>query len=654
MKFLNDIVLTGAGADLTAPATVTFSGLSATTETNAVVINSSGVLSKRTLGSNAFNSTGIPTGNAIIDWTASGAGTIHASNYIENVVQTTVSGNAGTVTNGAYTNANQTFSGNNTFNSPIIGDIKIKDTRSSGDVTPANFPTTSASFSFTDDFGGLGSWYSGITMKGWSGNYAAWQLIAEADSSAGDNELYFRTGSASTWGTIRTVAMLDGTQTFTGAKTFTGTVAITGTGRITGIDTVDASTDAASKAYVDGAVIANTDTQDLSISGQTLSLTNGGSVTLPDTNTVYTHPTSAGNKHVPTGGASGQFLKYTSSGTAVWATPSYTTNTNTTYSTATSSTLGLVKIGYTESGKNYPVELSSGKMYVNVPWANTQNNDEEDAAEGTKGVVELATNDEVIEGTDSGKATTSRGVKGAIDGIAVPILGNKTIGGVKTFSSTIVGSVNGNSATTSERTITSGEISNISTNTSKVGITTGSQTIAGSKTFSSPIKGQVIGIASHSGYINKTAAQFASDGTDKVYIGSNNYGWNDSRDTATNLVDVDAPVINQNDQHNGIICPVNLSQVSIMSQVRMNAADGTMQVRVYKMARATGVNTSNLALTQIATASVSTVNGRMTTLDATGSTAVSAGDLIIVGFGKTSGGNGQKPRINFTLTGTTV
>ena len=78
---------------------------------------------------------------------------------------------------------------------------------------------------------------------------------------------------------------LSGTQTFTGAKTFTGTVALTGTGRITGIDTVSASTDAASKAYVDGAVIANTDTQDLSISGQTLSLTNGGSVTLPDTNT---------------------------------------------------------------------------------------------------------------------------------------------------------------------------------------------------------------------------------------------------------------------------------------------------------------------------------------------------------------------------------
>ena len=47
------------------------------------------------------------------------------------------------------------------------------------------------------------------------------------------------------------------------------------------------------------------------------------------------------------------------------------TDTNTTYSTATSSTEGLVKIGFTESGKNYPVELSSGKMFVNVPWTDT-------------------------------------------------------------------------------------------------------------------------------------------------------------------------------------------------------------------------------------------------------------------------------------------
>ena len=36
--------------------------------------------------------------------------------------------------------------------------------------------------------------------------------------------------------------------------------------------------------------------------------------------TAYTHPTSAGNKHIPTGGSAGQVLKYGgSSGTATWA-----------------------------------------------------------------------------------------------------------------------------------------------------------------------------------------------------------------------------------------------------------------------------------------------------------------------------------------------
>lgn len=39
---------------------------------------------------------------------------------------------------------------------------------------------------------------------------------------------------------------------------------------------------------------------------------------------------------------------------------------------ATSTTLGGVKIGYTTTGKNYAVQLDgNGKMYVNVPWANT-------------------------------------------------------------------------------------------------------------------------------------------------------------------------------------------------------------------------------------------------------------------------------------------
>ena len=50
--------------------------------------------------------------------------------------------------------------------------------------------------------------------------------------------------------------------------------------------------------------------------------------------------------------------------------------TNTTYSQATSSTLGLVKIGATGlASKNYAVKLnSSGQMYVAVPWTDTDTN----------------------------------------------------------------------------------------------------------------------------------------------------------------------------------------------------------------------------------------------------------------------------------------
>ena len=39
---------------------------------------------------------------------------------------------------------------------------------------------------------------------------------------------------------------------------------------------------------------------------------------------------------------------------------------------STSATRGGVKVGYTDNGKNYAVELSSEKMYVNVPWTDTQ------------------------------------------------------------------------------------------------------------------------------------------------------------------------------------------------------------------------------------------------------------------------------------------
>ena len=80
---------------------------------------------------------------------------------------------------------------------------------------------------------------------------------------------------------------------------------------------------------------------------------------------LYTFNGSSGKTIDIRPGSNVQFA--TTSGTVVIS------STNTTYSQATSSTLGLVKIGYGENGKNYPVELNgSGQMYVNVPW--TDNN----------------------------------------------------------------------------------------------------------------------------------------------------------------------------------------------------------------------------------------------------------------------------------------
>lgn len=116
-------------------------------------------------------------------------------------------------------------------------------------------------------------------------------------------------------------------------------------------------------------------------------------VNVPWTNTTYSNATtevsglmSTSDKSKLDGITSSadavSFSRFLSSGTKIGTITINGTNTDIyaptagtspTYSQATSSTLGLVKIGYPESGKNYPVELnSSGQMYVNVPW--TDNN----------------------------------------------------------------------------------------------------------------------------------------------------------------------------------------------------------------------------------------------------------------------------------------
>ena len=100
--------------------------------------------------------------------------------------------------------------------------------------------------------------------------------------------------------------------------------------------------------------------------------------TPPTTNTTYSQATSSTLGLVKigaTGLASKNYaVQLNSSGQMYVAVP--WTDTNTTYNAATSSTYGLVKIGATGlASKNYAVQLnSSGQMYVNVPWTDTDTN----------------------------------------------------------------------------------------------------------------------------------------------------------------------------------------------------------------------------------------------------------------------------------------
>lgn len=59
-----------------------------------------------------------------------------------------------------------------------------------------------------------------------------------------------------------------------------------------------------------------------SVSSNTLTITNGDDTTVTFTANNYTHPTTAGNKHIPAGGSSGQILGWSAAGTATWITPS--------------------------------------------------------------------------------------------------------------------------------------------------------------------------------------------------------------------------------------------------------------------------------------------------------------------------------------------
>lgn len=102
-------------------------------------------------------------------------------------------------------------------------------------------------------------------------------------------------------------------------------------------DTLDKITDA-----LWNTVYSNTHTHDNKsvLDGTTASYTTVEKTKLAgiaDGANKYVHPTTSGNKHIPSGGSSGQILRWSADGTAVWG-----ADNNTTYSDATQSAHGLM------------------------------------------------------------------------------------------------------------------------------------------------------------------------------------------------------------------------------------------------------------------------------------------------------------------------
>jgi trimeric autotransporter adhesin len=153
---------------------------------------------------------------------------------------------------------------------------------------------------------------------------------------------------------------------------WSATTGVTGNGFnfINSIDgtaaTISSTGEAVFSGTVTGSNLSGTNTGDNAgvTSVATSGAITGGTIT--GTGTI-SHSAAAGNKHIPTGGAAGQFLKYSASGTAVWATPSYALNDITDMvATADSQSIGVGYAALTNddgsSNKNTAMGYMAGHL----------------------------------------------------------------------------------------------------------------------------------------------------------------------------------------------------------------------------------------------------------------------------------------------------
>lgn len=94
--------------------------------------------------------------------------------------------------------------GTSTQSSTPTSGIHVHDVRSA-EITPDSFGDQSVNFYFDQILPNDGTWYSVMHMKGWSGDYAAWELAGNAHNTLNDHTLRYRQGRGNEWYDWQTV-----------------------------------------------------------------------------------------------------------------------------------------------------------------------------------------------------------------------------------------------------------------------------------------------------------------------------------------------------------------------------------------------------------------------------------------------------------------
>lgn len=107
---------------------------------------------------------------------------------------------------------------------------------------------------------------------------------------------------------------------------------------------------------------------------------------------------------------------------------------------ATSSTYGGIQIGYTTEDKNYAVQLSHGKAYVNVPWTDTNTNYYPTSFAWTNGTTAGPTGS--LTGSEMSAVSFGAIPSASATQSGVVTTGDQTFGGIKTIDTINVTNIN--------------------------------------------------------------------------------------------------------------------------------------------------------------------------------------------------------------------